>query len=309
MSTCPSCTTGLLLATAACVVGDARERVTALPDVAGFSRREVVVWRSQRNGFLSAVREAGATVVEVGPDPGEFAATLGERTAAVLWFAGSFFAAGALPLADAVRIAHARGVPVIVDAADQIPPVANLRRFTRDLGADLAIFSGGKGLRGPQASGLIVGRADLVRGCRVNGGPFHSIGRPAKVGKEEMVGLLAAVELALGEDEAAQRLRYQAVVGGWAEALGGIPGVEVDRTDESHVGQPIPRLVLRFGSGAPLTRDAAMAALWERDPRIAVLPYENDAIAMNPHLLAAGDAALVAAGVRETLAAPATSGR
>jgi L-seryl-tRNA(Ser) seleniumtransferase len=300
---------GLMLAAAACVVGNDHERVTELPDVAGFPRHEVVTWRSQRNGFLSAVRETGATVVEVGPDPGEFAAALGERTAAVLWFAGSFFAAGALPLADAVRIAHARGVPVVVDAADQIPPVANLWRFTRDLGADLAVFSGGKGLRGPQASGLIVGRADLVRGCRANGGPFHSIGRPAKVGKEEMVGLLVAVELALGHDEATQRQRYQAVVDGWAEALGGIPGVAVDRTEESHIGQPIPRLVLRFGSGAARTRDAVIAALWERDPRIAVLPHEDDAIALNPHLLAPGEADLVSAGIGETLLTPDTPAR
>ena len=126
----------------------------------------------------------------------------------MLWFAGTIFADGALPLAGRIRIARAHGVPVIVDAADQVPPVANLWKFTREMGADLAIFSGGKGLRGPQASGIIVGRADLIRACRANSGPYHSIGRPAKVGKEEMVGVLAAVELAVTKDEAAESQRY-----------------------------------------------------------------------------------------------------
>ena len=284
---------------AACIVGPALERVTELPDVSGFARTEVITWRSQRNGFLSAVRETGARVVEIGPEPAELSAALSDRTAAVLWFAGSFFADGALTAADAVRLSHERGVPVIVDAADQIPPVANLRRFTVELGADLAVFSGGKGLRGPQSSGVIVGRADLVRGCRANGGPFHSIGRPAKVGKEEMVGLLAAIAHALGQDEAAQLAGYRQIVDGWAAALGDLPGVAVERADESHIGQPIPRLVIRFGPDAPLTRDGAIAALWEREPRIAVLPHEDDAIAANPHLLRDGEAELVARGIRE----------
>ena len=87
---------------------------------------------------------------------------------------------------------------MIVDAAAQIPPIANLWHFTRDLGADLAIFSGGKGLRGPQSAGLVLGRPDLIAACRLNGSPNHAIGRPMKVGKEELIGMLAAVEWSLG---------------------------------------------------------------------------------------------------------------
>src|SRR4029079_19127671 len=103
-----------------------------------------------------------------------------ERTACVLYFAGAHYATGALALEEVVDVAHERGVKVLVDAAPQIPPIANLWRFTRELGVDAAIFSGGKGLRGPQSSGLVLGRRDLVAACAANGPPNHSLGRPMK---------------------------------------------------------------------------------------------------------------------------------
>src|SRR5207302_2135557 len=131
----------------------------------------------------------------------ELEAAITPRTACVLYFAGAHYATGALPLADVVAVAHEHNVPVLVDAAAQIPPIANLWHFTRELGADIAIFSGGKGLRGPQSSGLVLGRREIVEACRANGSPNHSVGRPMKVGKEELLGLLAAVEWSLAQDE------------------------------------------------------------------------------------------------------------
>ena len=218
------------------------------------------------------------------------------RTAAVLWFAGDFWGNDALPLTETLRIAHEQGVPVIVDAADQIPPLANLWRFTRDEGADLAIISGGKGLRGPQASGLVLGRADLVSACRLNSGPQHSIGRPAKVGKEELLGLLAAVEWSLGNDEAATHRGYEASVTDWIAGLRDVPGITVEHSARSHSGQPIPRAVVTFASIA--VRDEIVAALWEMNPRIAVLPEGERAIGLNPQLLAPGQPALVLDALR-----------
>ena len=186
-----------------------------------------------------------------------------------------------------------------MDAADQVPPVANLWRYTREAGADLAIFSGGKGLTGPQASGLIVGRADLVRACRVNSGPGHSVGRPAKVGKEELVGLLAAVEMALAGDEAATLRGYDAMVAGWLAGLAeltALPGVRLEQDPESHIGQPIPRVIVRL-PGAE-ARDAAVAALWAGDDegcRIAVLPDGADGLALNPQGVGTGEDQIVLA--------------
>ncbi|MGH2562073.1 MAG: aminotransferase class V-fold PLP-dependent enzyme [Thermomicrobiales bacterium] len=303
---CVSCgaAAGILQAVAACITGADPARITALPDVADCPRHEVVYFRGQWNGFLSAARETGATLVEVGETEDELVNAVTERTAAVIWFASSLFEPFAPPLERIVAIAHERDVPVIVDAANQTPPVANLWYFTTEVGADLAIFSGGKGLRGPQSSGLILGRRDLIASCRANGGPFHSVGRPAKVGKEELVGVLAAVEWSLALDEPDVLAGYDAIVRRWVDGLGALPGVSAERIPESHTGQPIPRAVLHAGDGA--RRDALIESLWQHDPRIAVLPEGEDGIAFNPQLLEPGEADVVLAALRAvvTEAAP-----
>ncbi|HKG26789.1 MAG TPA: aminotransferase class V-fold PLP-dependent enzyme [Thermomicrobiales bacterium] len=294
---------GILVAAGACIVRDDVDRVTELPDLSGFRQTEFISWESQRNGFLMSVRETGATLVEIGQGEEDLEAAIGDRTAGIIWFAGTPFAGGALPLADVIRLGRNHAVPVIVDAADQVPPVTNLWKFTRDMGADLAIFSGGKGLGGPQSSGLVLGRADLVRSCRANGGPYQSIGRPAKVGKEELAGLLAAVEAAVTKDEAAESQRFSDVVDSWQRAFSDLPGMTTERVAESHIGQPIPRLVLRSNNASALTRDEIIARLWDQSPRIAVLPFEEDAIALNPHLLSDGDAERVVSGIFEAAGA------
>jgi L-seryl-tRNA(Ser) seleniumtransferase len=211
----------------------------------------------------------------------------------VLYFAGDHYATGALPLSDVIEFAHARGEPVLVDAAAQIPPISSLWRYTRDLGADIAIFSGGKGLRGPQSSGLVLGRRDLIEGCYVNSSPNPSIGRPMKVGKEEMLGIVAAVEWSLNQDEAATLAGYEAVVAGWLAGLQGIDGVTVTRGYPSEAGQPHGRAIVRIGPPCPVTRDQVVAQLWEGNPRIAVANIGADGIALNPQTLEPGEDRLV----------------
>ena len=215
---------GLTLATAACVAGTDPEMIAALPHpqkVSG-ARCEVIFQRCQRSGYDYAVRQVGVDMIEIGPEqssPADFPAVrqeleqaLSERTAAVLYFARGEDHHGGLPVAEVVAAAHARGVPVILDAAAQLPPVENLWRFTQE-GADLVIFSGGKGLCGPQATGLVLGRSDLIKACAVQGNPNQAIGRPMKVGKEELCGCLAAVEWYVGLDHAAMTDRFEAQVG------------------------------------------------------------------------------------------------
>ncbi len=301
---------GLVVATAACIAGTDPALIARLPH--GHDRpNEVIIHRAHRNGYDHAVRQTGATLVEIGGRARgtrreELEAALGPRTACVVYFAGAHYAAGALPLPEVIDVAHARGVPVLVDAAAQIPPVANLRRFTRELGADAAIFSGGKGLRGPQSSGLVLGRRAIVAGCRANGNPNHSIGRPMKVGKEELIGLLAAVEWSLAQDEAAVLAGYEATVAHWIAALADIPGVTTERGYPSEAGQPHSRAILRFAPPCPLGRDEVAAALWAGDPRIAVGTVGADAIALNPQTLEPGEEALVLAALRRVLAADPT---
>lgn len=294
---------GITLAIAACMAGTDPDRIAAFPGLDGIARREVVVHRSQRNGYDYAARQTGAHLVETGADPDDLRQALSERTACVLWFAGAHYAAGALPLPEVVAIAHERGVPVLVDAAAQIPPIANLWHFTRDLGADVAIFSGGKGLRGPQASGLVLGKREIIAGCRANGSPNHSIGRPMKVGKEELAGLLAAVEWSLAQDEAATIAGYEASVQKWIAGLAGIPGVSAERGYPSEAGQPHARAIVHVAPPCPLTRDELAAALWDGEPRVAVgtSSLAADAIALNPQTLQPGEDEIVLAALQRLL--------
>src|SRR5207244_8564758 len=128
-------------------------------------------------------------------------------------------------------IPHRRNEPLIVDSASMLPPRENLRKFRR-LGADLVSFSGGKGIRGPQSTGFLIGRRDLIRAAALNGSPNQAIGRAAKTSKEEIAGLLTALELFLAEDEAAEMKRYHDVCTTIAEGLAGIHGLRVVRSEE-----------------------------------------------------------------------------
>lgn len=260
---------------------------------------EVVMFASQRNGYDYSARLTGARIVEIGASYDELRTALARKPACVLWFAGAHYAAGALPVEEVVRGAREFGVPVIVDAAAQIPPVASLWRFTRDLGADAVLVSGGKGLRGPQASGLVLGKRWLVDRIRMHTSPKQELGRGMKVGKEELMGLLAAVEWTLQQDETELLAGYERVVAGWIAGLQGIPGVVVERGYPSEAGQPHSRAVVRLAGD----RDAVIKALWDGDPRVAVGTFgvPRDAIALNPQTLRPGEDRLVLAALLEIL--------
>jgi L-seryl-tRNA(Ser) seleniumtransferase len=290
---CCGAAAGLTLTTAACITGTDPARIARLPgDLAGL-KDEVVVHRSQRNGYDFAIRQTGVRMVEIGPSVEELEAAIGDRTAAVAYFAGRL-AHGSLPLKTVVEVAHRRGVPVIVDGAAQIPPISNLWQYTVEDGADLAVFSGGKGLRGPQSSGLIVGRADLIEAVRMHGPPNQAIGRPMKVGKEEMVGLVAAVEWYLSLDEPSLVKRYERQVARVVEAVAGIAGVTASREFPSEAGQPMPRALVRFDAAVlGFDRDEVVRRLREGDPYVEVSGGGDDAIYVNPQTLDDGEEAIV----------------
>lgn len=292
---------GITLAVAACIAGNEPERLNAFPALDDLTKCEVIVQRSQRNGYDYAARQTGARLVEVEGTAAALEAAIGERSACLLYFAGAHYADGALPLEEVVPIARRRGVPVLVDAAAQIPPVSTLWHYTRDLGADAVIFSGGKGLRGPQSSGLVLGRQFIIDGCRANGSPNHAIGRPMKVGKEEMMGLLAAVEWTLAQDEPSVIAGYEATVQRWVDGLAGLPGITVERGYPSEAGQPHSRCIVRILPECRWTRDGLIQALREHDPSIAVGQDVPGAIALNPQTLQPGEDAIVLAAFRELL--------
>src|SRR5829696_117824 len=272
---------GLVLATlAAMTAGD-------LP------KNEVIIHRGHRIPYDPAIRLAGARIVEVGNRlqtfPWELEAAITPRTAMIFYAAGVHFATGALPLAETVEVAHAHNIPVVVDAAAQLPPTENLWRFTRELGADLAVFSGGKDFHGPQASGLLVGTEAMIAAIAVNGSPHQRLARPMKVGKEEMIGLLVAVERYVNEDWHDRARRYEGTIERWIDHFGGVPGLGASRVFPNEAGQPTPRCRITFAPDTELSGAEAARLLWEGDPRIAVAVDGPEAISMTPELLEEGD--------------------
>jgi L-seryl-tRNA(Ser) seleniumtransferase len=291
---------GMAIAIAGCIAGCDAALIRQLPQPPD-PRPEVIIPRSQRNGYDQAALQTGALIVEVGELAADLEAAISERTRCVLYFAGANYARGALPLEAVIAVAHTRNLAVLVDAAAQIPPVANLWHYTRELGADAAIFSGGKGLRGPQSSGLVLGRRALIEACIANGPPNHSLGRPMKVGKEELLGILAAVEWSLEQDEPALLASYNATVARWLDGLAGLPDVTAERGYPSEAGQPHARAIVRLGPRAVLTRAELVAALWDGDPRIAVSEIDSDAIALNPQTVEPGQDQQVLEAIRRLL--------
>lgn len=325
---------GLLQGTAACMVGLDPAQMSRLPDRAG-TKNEVIMMRSQRNFYDHAVRTAGARLVEVGlPDrfagagvrdgeAWEIAAAITERTAAVCWVAGRH---AQPPLTEVVRVAHARSVPVIVDAAGQLPPASNLRRFIAD-GADLVAFSGGKAIGGPQASGLLAGKRDLIMSAllqqldldiyweqwrppaslidkdRLAGVPQHGIGRPCKVGKETVIGLLVALERFVAETDEARRERLAAMIARLEAGLANLPNAAVAVTAGSD--GLIPKLELRLGAGARRTALELCVALEEGEPSVHADParVHEGVVMFNAWCMRPDDPDKVAASVRRLLPA------
>jgi uncharacterized pyridoxal phosphate-dependent enzyme len=300
---------GIVLATLAAMTGGDLPTIARLIETGEAPRDEVIVPRAQRIPYDPAIQFAGARIVEIGNRlqtfPWELEAAITPRTAMVFSVAGEHLTKGSLALSETVEIAHSRGVPVVVDAAAQLPPTDNLWRFTREFGADLVIFSGGKDLRGPQASGLIVGTEAMISAVAVNGTPHQRLARAMKVGKEEMIGLLVAVERYVATDWRARARRDEETVARWVEWLDRLPGLSARRQFPNEAGQPTPRCRLTFAPETRLSGADAARLLWDGDPRIAVAVEEPDAISFTPELLEEGEEAILLSRI-EALAAVAT---
>src|SRR5262249_48141594 len=239
---------GLILQAAACIAGADPAKITRLPDTTGM-RNEIVIQRAHRFAYDQAYRVAGGVLVEIGlarrTQPFELEAAIGDRTAAVAYLISPFTSPpGVLTLEQVIAIAHKRGVPVIVDAASMLPPRENLTKFLR-FGADLVSFSGGKGIRGPQSTGILAGRRDLVRAVALNASPNQALGRAAKTSKEEICGLVTALECFMAEDEKAEMKRYTDVCAAIVEGLGDIRGVRAV-VEHDPVNRVLPHAVIYF---------------------------------------------------------------
>lgn len=295
------CAAGIVLAVLACRTGSEPTQIGRLLDRMDFPD-EVILHAAHRIPYDPAVQLAGARIRSVGnvlqTFHWELEAAITDRTAAILYVAGSHLPPGALPLADVVEIAKAKQVPVVVDAAAQLPPLENLWHFTRDQGADLALFSGGKALRGPQASGLMVGAAGLVAAARAHGAPHQRLARAMKAGKEEIAGLVAAVRRYTALDHGAQHRQWSVTVGHWQQQLDAIDGVSATVDQRNEAGQPVPRVRIDIDAAATgISAEAVVARLREGRPRVEVLPGGQDTFWIGPDLLQGDEEAIVASAI------------
>ena len=307
---CSGCAAGLSIATAAIVAGTDPGKIDRLPDTRGM-RHEVVVQRAHRNGYDHAVRQVGVKLVEIGGGRGsqrwELEQAITENTAAVFHTYARWTFDLPLKLPEVVEIAHARDVPVIVDAAAEVPPLKNLKGLSAT-GADVVVFSGGKGLRGPQATGLILARGEIVEACAANGNPNHSIGRPMKVGKEEMAGLVKAVELYLAQDHDAVYEQWRKQLSEIERALAGVPGVSTERTEAAYSeGIPATKIIVDE-KVAGVSAASVGAALEAGDPSVRV-GVGSSWLMVIPQFLEKGEETLVASRLVKELRVPVAAGR
>lgn len=296
---------GLLLGTAACLTGTDRRIMLQLPDTTDM-KNELVMQKLHRIGFDHACRVAGARIVEAGDANGttaeQFEAAFADQTAAVLYV--ELYPQPTLPLEEVACIAHARGVPVMVDAAAELPPSSNLSAFV-EAGADLVIFSGGKDIAGPNDAGIMCGRADLIQAAAMQSFPNPGIGRPCKVGKEQIVGMVYALRRWAALDHDARIAAWQQMAEQMCEGLQGIDGVEAEVAFARGGARPlvVPRTRVTVDRSVVDVRQVA-ADLMQGSPAVAVSEQPRLGLLwLNPQHLEAEQVAVVVRRVREVLGA------
>ena len=267
---CGGAAGGLVLQAAACIAGGDPVKMHRLPDTRGM-KNEIIIQNMQRFSYDQTYRAAGGQLMGIGNASHcrawELEGAINESTAAVAYLCAPFASRRAISLWDVCQIAHRYQVPVIVDAASMLPPRKNLRHYLQQ-GADMVVFSGGKGLRGPQGTGILCGRKDLIEAAAAVASPNQFLGRSMKVAKEEIVGLVTALELFVDEDEDEEMRRYSEMAQRLVDALAEVPGLDA-AVEHDDFDYPTPHAVIRFGKKwrGP-SRGRVASALEEGDPPI-----------------------------------------
>jgi L-seryl-tRNA(Ser) seleniumtransferase len=268
----------IFVGTCACIAGDDPDRMKRLPFTDGM-KNEVIVQKLHLTGWTRQCEAAGARLIEV-EHREQMERAISGRTAMIYFLvADKHFGqyrdqpgapGGKISLGECVAVAKPVRIPVLVDAAAELPPVDSLSAYTK-AGADLVAFSGGKGLRGPQNAGLLLGRKDLISIASRYQSPYSGIGRDLKISKETMIGMLAAVERYMRLDQASEWNQWKAQVDSMKTVLDTVPGIEtgyVPREITNHV----PRLWVKWDEKAwNFSREDCFKALQEGEPSIVAL--------------------------------------
>lgn len=304
----------LVVGTAACVTMGNEQAILRIPtDTAGL-KNEVLIQKSHRYGYDHALRNCGIRFVEV-ETLQEYEQAFNERTVMAHFFNA---AEGKISREDWVRVAHQHGVPCFNDAAADVPPVSNLWKYTQ-MGFDLLTFSGGKGLRGPQCTGLLLGRKDLIEAAKKNNSPnSNTVGRGMKVAKEEVVGLVAAVDWFLKQDDAAMEAEYRRRADVIVQQLNSIPTLQT-QIFVPEVANHVPHLLITYDQNRlKITGTEVMQKMREGKPRVelnpstggapasAGLPGGANTIVVGVWMLQPGEETIVGKRLKEVLQAAIT---
>ncbi len=299
----------LTLGTAACMTLGNKDAIASIPtDVTGL-KNEVIVQKSHRYEYDHAMRNCGVKVIEV-ETMEQYENAFTEKTVMT-----NFFNAVEAPISreDWIRIAHKHGVPCFNDAAADVPPISNLWNYTQ-MGFDLVAFSGGKGMRGPQCTGLLLGRKDLIEVARLNNSPnSNAVGRGLKVAKEEIIGMVAAVDWFLAQDDAAMEFEFRKRANRIADHLKKIPTVET-RVFIPPVANHVPHLLVTYDpTRVKTTGYEVMRKMREGKPRVEInpgtggapasagLPGGENTIIIGVWMLQPGEDLIVGRRLREVL--------
>jgi D-glucosaminate-6-phosphate ammonia-lyase len=285
----------ITVGTAACVAGENPEFIHRLPDTTGM-KNEVIIQKSHRYGYDHAVRNCGIKLVEV-ETAEELEAAAGPHTAMMLFF-NSNDPVGKIHAAEFVQLGKKHGIPTFNDASADVPPVGNLTKYVK-LGFDMVTFSGGKGICGPQSSGVLVGRQDLIRAARKNTSPnSDSIGRGMKVNKEEMLGMMVAVENYAKRDHGAEWKEWEKRVGMIKDSVAGLPSLNAE-VFIPEIANHVPHLRLKWDAAAlKITPAEVQKQLRAGDPAIEPTPSGPDELIFTVWMLQPGEAQLVARRLR-----------
>jgi L-seryl-tRNA(Ser) seleniumtransferase len=305
------CSAAITHATAACIAGGNPDLHVRIPHLQGFAKDEVVIPAHSRNVYDAAVRTTGARVLTVAT-LADFEAALGPRTAMIYLFAGPAADASPMNLKAIAPIAKARGVPIFVDAAAEILTIPNVHL---ENGATLVGYSGGKCLRGPQSAGLLLGRKDLVKAAWVHSAPHHGPHRGYKVGKEEAIGMLAAVEAWVKRDHDAEWKRWTGWLDHIAAKVKTVDGVTTEIVQPDSLSNRMPTLRVRWSRARlGVAGDAVMRTLYEGEPRIALAgggggggDADVTGLTVAPYMMHPGDEVIVADALHAILSKPSKS--
>jgi L-seryl-tRNA(Ser) seleniumtransferase len=303
------CAAGLAHSTAACIAGGNPDLHTRIPNLAGFAKDEVVIPKHSRNEYDAAIRSIGVRIVEVGNEQ-EFKAALGPRVGMIYVLAGPHAETGPLTYDMIYPAARERNIPVLVDAAAETLTIPNVHL---QRGATLVGYSGGKCIRGPQCAGLILGRKDLVKAAWVHSAPHHGYGRAMKVGKEEAMGMLAAVEAWTKRDHQAEWNTWMSWMNHIAKETGSVQGVTTSIRETKELSNHSPVLQIRWDTDhIGIAGDEVEHTLFTTEPRIALSgrgggrfghpsPNHDSGVSITAYMMCPGDDKIVAERLRTIL--------